>query len=157
MKTWGQDRSTGFPTPFQRPSSGPGLGWVMLRTRCDLRRLLIREGSGARGWAPWTPRPLTRLSLAPAPAPARARALEAAPLPLHPPGGGASIRVEPPPQVPLRAELPVPACVPSRSCPLDNLRFTLLPSEEGLSLIFRRGNGGLEKWTALPKHCAESA
>lgn len=85
---------------------GPSLVWVRLRTQDDLRRLWVQEGGNDRGQAPWTPRPLTRLSQAQVQAPAQV--LEAAPLPLHPPGSRASIRDQLPPQAPLRA--PLPAC-----------------------------------------------
>lgn len=97
-KAWGSERSIHFSPPFHR-ARPLGLGWVMLRTQPpglvpNLRRLPVQDGSSDRGWAPWAPRPLTRLFQALAPA----LVLEAAPLPLHSPEGRVSIRAEPPSQ-----------------------------------------------------------
>lgn len=130
-----------FLSPFTESLLRLGLGWEAADTafwlRPDLGRLPVQERGSNRGWAPWTPRPLTQFSQAPAPAPA----LEALPLPLHPPGGKASIRGQAPPLTWLLLSVSL------GSFSLGHLRFTLPPPEGrgNRTLTLQRGETETQK------------
>ena len=132
-----------FPSFLSQSPSEPGLGDAE-DTGCSrqpsglgpaLRRLAVQKGGNDRAWAPWAPRPLTRLSQAQAQAQAPAPVLGAAPLPLHPPGHcRASVRAEPPIPECLSVLTCLLICVPFRSFPQGHLPFTI-PAQEGRGIM----------------------